>query len=97
MLVARGFTVLDRHRGAANQGGDLTGAVYLAINRVAPPLDVPWRPPSTAARRAHRAATLTAALPVLAAAAALDRSLGALARGGVPLSNAYRILARLDV
>ena len=96
MLADRGFTVVDRHRAEAHQGGDLTGATYLAVNRLGPPVDVPWRPPSTTSQRARRAAALVAALPVLAVASGVDVALAALVPHGLPLSNAYRVLARRD-
>jgi SAM-dependent methyltransferase len=96
MLTGRGFTVIERHRAEAHQRGDLTGATYLAVNRLAPPVDVPWRAPSTPAQRVRRTAALTAAVPVLAAAAATDQLLGALLAERVTLSNAYRVLARRD-
>lgn len=96
MLAERGFAVIDRHRTQAHQGGDLTGATYLAVNRLGPPVDVPWRPPAAPVHRTRRAAVLVGALPVLAAAAAADAALAALVPLGLPLSNAYRVLARRD-
>jgi SAM-dependent methyltransferase len=95
LLGERGFTTVVRQRHEPHQRGDFLGAGYLAINRLAPPVDVPWLPETTRRGRLRRNAVLTASAPVLGAAVVLDHALGPLATR-IPLSNAYRVLARLD-
>ncbi|MGW5849162.1 class I SAM-dependent methyltransferase [Streptomyces sp. NPDC055254] len=96
-LGERGFTVLAEEHGTAHQHNDFVGAVALVANRLAPDPDSPWADPALArpGRRAVRQAVRAAAVPCLAAAAALDAVRSAVARrtdGG----NAYRLLARKE-
>lgn len=73
---------------------DLAGALALALGRVLPDLDAPWRPapPSTLRRRLHTALT-GVSTPLLASASTLDHALAPLFRR-TRFSNAYRIIAR---
>ncbi|MEU9214764.1 class I SAM-dependent methyltransferase [Streptomyces sp. NPDC048415] len=73
---------------------DLSGALALALGRVLPHLDAPWRPtpPTPLQRRLHTALTRTSA-PLLAATSALDHTLAPLFRR-TRFSNAYRVIAR---
>ncbi|MEU9284051.1 class I SAM-dependent methyltransferase [Streptomyces sp. NPDC048275] len=73
---------------------DLAGALALALGRVLPDLDAPWRttPPSTLRRRLHTVLT-GASTPLLASASALDHTLAPLLRR-TRFSNAYRVIAR---
>ena len=95
MLTGRGFTVIERHRAEAHRArrphrGHLPGREppgAAGRRPVARPVDA-----GPAGRR--RTAALTAAVPVLAAAAATDQLLGALLAERVPLSNAYPHLRR---
>jgi SAM-dependent methyltransferase len=94
-LGERGFTPLRQHRGEAHQPVDLVFAVYMLINRLAPPTDQPWRPPPTLAARMRRAALFTAGVPFLAGALVLDHLLAVGVRRG-SRSNTYRVLARRE-
>ena len=93
MLRQRGFETIARQRAEPHQPADFTYAVYLAVNHLAPPVDVPWRPPSTAWERGRRGAALAAAAPLLLVGYGLDVGLAPAVRrfGG---SNAFRVLAR---
>ncbi|MGW2275436.1 class I SAM-dependent methyltransferase [Streptomyces yangpuensis] len=94
-LADRGFTVLAEEHGPAHQGNDFFGAVALTAGRLAPDPDRPWGPPATRRTRALAHAVRLAALPCLAAAAALD-TLRTAAAHRTDGGNAYRVLARKD-
>jgi SAM-dependent methyltransferase len=94
-LGERGFTPIVQHRGEAHQPVDLVFAVYMLINRLAPPTDLPWRPPPTRRARVKRAVVFAAGIPFLAGALALDHLLAIGVRRG-RRSNTYRVLARRD-
>lgn len=92
LLDERGFTTVTCQRSEPHQPADLLFAVYLAVNRVAPPVDVPWRPPSTPWTRARRTAAFGLAAPAFAVALLLDAVLAPVVSRRS--SNAYRLLAR---
>ncbi|WHT17027.1 class I SAM-dependent methyltransferase [Crossiella sp. CA-258035] len=94
-LTELGFTVVGAQRREAG-APDLTVAAWLLANHLAPRADQPWqdRAPG-AAQRVLRGAALTAATPVLLAAAAADRLLEPAAEG-LRICNAYRLIARRD-
>jgi 2-polyprenyl-3-methyl-5-hydroxy-6-metoxy-1,4-benzoquinol methylase len=93
MLRERGFTVVACQRSEPHQAAELMAAVHLAVTRLAPPVDVPWRPPSTPGDRRRRALAEAVAAPVFVLAAVVDTALGPiLSRIGA--SNAFRVLAR---
>jgi SAM-dependent methyltransferase len=96
LLEERGFTTLAVQRREPHQPAELLLAAYLALNQLAPPVDVPWRPPSTRAERWRRGAVLGLAAPLFVAALAADVLMApVLRRTGA--SNAYRVLARAPV
>ncbi|MGH9214319.1 MAG: methyltransferase domain-containing protein [Acidimicrobiales bacterium] len=95
-LDGRGFTVVTTERGPAHQPLDLTFAVWLTFNRVAPAGDRPWNPRPTAAQRAGRAVAGAVAAPLLAGALAADQVVAPALRRLPKLSNTYRVLARKD-
>jgi SAM-dependent methyltransferase len=95
MLRDRGFTVVARQRSEPHQPAELTSGVQLVVNRVCPPVDVPWRPPSTDGERRRRSVAMAVATPLLVLALAADALLApVLRRTGA--SNAFRVVARLS-
>jgi len=80
-------------RSEPHQAAELMAAVHLAVTRLAPPVDVPWRPPSTQWERRRRALAEAVAAPVFVLAAVVDTLSGPIVSrtGG---SNAFRVLAR---
>ncbi|WP_223833129.1 class I SAM-dependent methyltransferase [Streptomyces venezuelae] len=91
-----GFTIVSAHRGG-NQHipVDLACATWFWVARALPKEDAPWlaRRPGKAAVAARWAVALTA-LPLVLAAYGLDLLLAPVVRR-TPLSNAYRVIARL--
>jgi SAM-dependent methyltransferase len=96
-LSTLGFTVVLEQHGAPHDPVDLLAACWLLFDAVAPREDAPWLPgkPPGRWRRALRGTLFLAAVPVLLAATLLDHLIARFA-GRVGLSNAYRLLARLD-
>jgi SAM-dependent methyltransferase len=93
MLAERGFTVLACQRSEPHQPAELLLALYLAVNQLAPPVDMPWSPPSTRRARWRRALALGLTAPLFIVAVTLDGLLGPiLSRTGA--SNSFRVLAR---
>jgi hypothetical protein len=93
-LESLGCEIVSTDRREPHIPYDLSGAVALALSRVLPGLDAPWRPaPPTALQRRLRTALTRASVPLLASAAALDHTLAPLLRR-TRFSNAYRIIAR---
>ncbi|MEU1043334.1 class I SAM-dependent methyltransferase [Streptomyces sp. NPDC005907] len=73
---------------------DLTGALALALARLLPDVDAPWRAkPPTELQRAVRTVLTRATVPLLLAASVLDHVLAPLF-SRTRFSNAYRIIAR---
>jgi hypothetical protein len=73
---------------------DLAGALALALGRVLPDLDAPWRPtPPTQFQRALHTVLARASVPLLASASALDHAMAPVFRR-TRFSNAFRIIAR---
>jgi SAM-dependent methyltransferase len=95
-LRARGFTIVATERAEAHQPIDLTFALWLLANRLAPAGDKPWEPPLTPARRVGRAAVYSAFAPLLALALVTDQALAPVLRRIGGMSNTYRVLARKD-
>ncbi|HEV3497727.1 MAG TPA: class I SAM-dependent methyltransferase, partial [Actinomycetes bacterium] len=95
-LEQEGFEVVSSERGPASEGLDLSSAVFLAVDERLRSPDLPWLPRPSAAHRATRLVALTAALPVLALAAASDTIKEARYRrpGSTTPGNAYRVVAR---
>jgi 2-polyprenyl-3-methyl-5-hydroxy-6-metoxy-1,4-benzoquinol methylase len=95
MLRERGFTIVTTQAAEAHQPADLGVAAYLLSNRLAPPVDVPWAPPPSRARRFSRTARTVALFPLVLTGYTLDGVLAPLvARSGS--SRAYRVLARRE-
>lgn len=96
MLAECGFVPLTWHRGAAHQPVDLFFVVYLFLDRLAPPTDLPWRPRRwLAAARFRRTLVWTLGMPFLLAAGLTDLLLAPLiARARV--GNTYRVVARKE-
>ncbi|MGW7048721.1 class I SAM-dependent methyltransferase [Streptomyces avermitilis] len=95
-LEARGCVIVSTDRREPHTPYDITGAVSLALARLLPAADAPWRatPPSELQRRL-RPALLRATTPLVASAAALDHTLAPLL-SRTRFSNAYRIIARRE-
>ncbi|MFJ4961819.1 bifunctional 3-demethylubiquinone-9 3-methyltransferase/ 2-octaprenyl-6-hydroxy phenol methylase [Streptomyces sp. ADI96-02] len=96
-LAECGFTVLAEEHAEAHDPVDLLAAVWSALNAVAPREDLPWLDaPPGAGRRALRTAVMIAGVPLLLAAAVLDRVVVRPFAGPLRLANAYRLVARRD-
>lgn len=96
-LSGLGFTVVAEEHAGPHDPVDLLGAVWLLLNAVAPPDDLPWlAPPPGRLRRLLRTAVLLAGAPALLNATVLDRLLVKPLAGRGRLANAYRVLARRD-
>jgi ubiquinone/menaquinone biosynthesis C-methylase UbiE len=93
LLRENAFEPIAWHRGEAHQAVDFTFLVYTALERMAPPADLPWRPKRGVGARAWRRVVRWTGVPALAAGWALDRVLGPLMRRE-GWSNTYRVLAR---
>ncbi|MEU1533686.1 class I SAM-dependent methyltransferase [Streptomyces fagopyri] len=93
-LESLGCEIVTTDRREPHIPYDLAGALALALGRVLPDLDAPWRPaPPTSPRRRLHAVLTGAAAPLLASACALDHAFAPLLRR-TRFSNAYRIIAR---
>ncbi|MFD8094518.1 class I SAM-dependent methyltransferase [Streptomyces malaysiensis] len=96
-LTALGFTVTAEQHREPSDTVDLLGAVWLALNAIAPPDDSPSlaKPPGRL-RWLLRCAILLAGVPALVVATTLDRLLLKPLAGLGKMSNAYRVVARCD-
>lgn len=92
LLGEHGFEPIAWHRGPAHQGVDFFAAVVLALGRLAPPAELPWRTGGAVAR-AWRGLVWTVGLPFLFAGWAADRVATPLIKRS-RVSNTYRVLAR---
>ncbi|WP_327428126.1 class I SAM-dependent methyltransferase [Streptomyces sp. NBC_01236] len=93
-LESLGCEVVATDRREPHIPYDLAGALALALGRVLPDLDAPWRPaPPSPLQRALHTALTRASIPLLASTSALDHALAPLFRR-TRFSNAYRIIAR---
>jgi SAM-dependent methyltransferase len=95
-LEDHGFDVVSVERGPASEGMDLSSAVTFWVNGTAPTRASRWVPPATFRRRARRLGVVSAAIPMLVAAAAADLVKDAWLRrpGTTAPGNAYRVVAR---
>ncbi|GAA5702349.1 methyltransferase [Streptomyces avermitilis] len=95
-LEARGCVIVRTDRREPHTPYDITGAVSLALARLLPAADAPWRatPPSELRRRL-RTALLRVTTPLVVSAAALDHALAPLL-SRTRFSNTYRIIARRE-
>ncbi|OIJ64609.1 class I SAM-dependent methyltransferase [Streptomyces mangrovisoli] len=96
-LERLGFTVVAEQHADAHDPVDLLAAVWLAVDRVAPRDDVPWRAQAPAApRRWLRTALVLAAVPAMLVATLLDRFAVRPVAARLGLCNAYRLVARRE-
>jgi SAM-dependent methyltransferase len=93
LLRDHAFEPVAWHRGEAHQSVDFTFLAFTAIELLAPPLDLPWRPPSGLLARIWRKAVWVTLFPLIVVGWLLDRALGPLLRRE-GWSNTYRVLAR---
>jgi SAM-dependent methyltransferase len=93
MLRDRGFTTVACQRAEPHQPAELLLAMYLAVNRLAPQADVPWRPPSTRRDRWRRGLAFGLTAPLFVVAVLIDALMAPLVRRA-GASNSFRILAR---
>ncbi len=93
-LEALGCVIVGTDRREPHTPYDIAGALALALARVLPAPDAPWRAvPPTRFQRRLRTALVAAGTPLVAGATALDHTLAPLLRR-TRFSNAYRIVAR---
>jgi hypothetical protein len=93
MLRDNHFEPIVWHRGEAHQTNDLTFFVFTLLNRIAPPLDLPWKTSSGALSRLWRQMIWCPGLLLVGVFWAIDQLIApALRREG--WSNTYRVLAR---
>ena len=94
-MRAEGFTIVATEREEAHEQFEATMAVFLRLNALAPPPNLPWRE-NKSSDTAKRVAVFTAAAPALAAAVVIDKLVDGYVRKQPNGPNAYRVLARLD-
>jgi Methylase involved in ubiquinone/menaquinone biosynthesis len=93
-LTELDFTVVCEQRAEAHSPYDLAWAAALLLHAALRGEDVPWEPhPPSRVRRIVRNIGIKVAMPVLVAAALLDRALAPIGRKR-GMSNAYRVVAR---
>ncbi|MER6355729.1 class I SAM-dependent methyltransferase [Streptomyces sp. NPDC001634] len=93
-LEALGCVIVTTNRREPHTPYDIAGALALALARVLPAPDAPWRAvPPTGFQRRLRTALVAAGAPLVATATALDHTLAPVLRR-TRFSNAYRIVAR---
>ncbi|MEO8841165.1 MAG: class I SAM-dependent methyltransferase [Kofleriaceae bacterium] len=91
LLRERGFTPVEWHRGKAHQRVDFFFAVWLFLDRIAPPRKLPWRWRGLVAG-AWRSVVWTIGSPLILFAILFDNLTGPLwARAKI--SNTYRVVA----
>ncbi len=91
LLRERGFTPIEWHRGKAHQRVDFFFAIWILLDRIAPPRKLPWRWRGLAAG-AWRSLVWTIGAPFILLAILFDNAIGPLlSRGRV--SNTYRVVA----
>ncbi len=91
LLREQGFTPIEWHRGKAHQRVDFFFAIWILLDRIAPPRNLPWRWRGMLAG-AWRSLVWTIGAPVILLAILFDNAIGPLlARGRV--SNTYRVVA----
>ena len=94
ILGDNGFEPVVRRGADAHQPCDLVFGTYLALNRVAPPLDLPWRPESTMKDRLrHKALWWTIGIPAMPVALVLDQVIAPVLKR-TDSHSAYQVVAR---
>ncbi|MEU9730030.1 class I SAM-dependent methyltransferase [Streptomyces sp. NPDC048002] len=95
-LTAQSCVIVSAGRTEAHTPTDLTRATALALSRLAPPPDAPWRPAApTDLQRGLRTALLRTTRPLVLTATATDHTLAPLLRR-TPFANTYRVIARKE-
>ena len=92
LLRERGFTPIAWHRGKAHQRVDLFFAMYLLLDRIAPPPRLPWRWRGGGAA-AWRLLAWTAGTPLMLAAVVIDNFVVGPVFSRARVSNTYRVVA----
>lgn len=92
LLREHRFEPVTWQRGAAHQRVDFTFAIWMALQRIAPPAHLPWRWRGTPTR-VWRALAWTIGAPLFALAFVTDHALAPLFRRA-KISNTYRVVAR---
>jgi SAM-dependent methyltransferase len=94
-LAERGLQPVATERGPAHIPSDAAVALVLLLSRLMPDRAQPWsaRPPTTAGK-AWRGIAVLSALPAIAVALVLDRTVGTALSRHWDHGNAYRVLAR---
>ncbi|MFN3197201.1 MAG: methyltransferase domain-containing protein [Bradymonadia bacterium] len=92
-LTEAGFEVVARQGAEAHVPNDLTMALVLLGSRLAPRLDMPWRPRTTALETLRHGLVWVTLIPFIGAAMGLDRLLKGWVTGAGH-GNAYRVVAR---
>jgi Methyltransferase domain len=92
LLRERGFEPLEWHRGKAHQRVDLFFAVWLLLDRIAPPTKLPWRWRGVLSG-AWRTVVWTIGSPFIIVGILADNLVGPLWQRA-RISNTYRVVAR---
>jgi SAM-dependent methyltransferase len=94
LLETHGFESVRRIGPAAHQPCDLVFGLYLFLNHVAPPVDAPWRPPSTRLDRLrHGLVWWTVGFTGLPLAFAIDQVIAPVLRR-TNSHSAYQVIGR---
>ncbi len=93
ILEDKGFTPVEWHRGKAHQRVDFMFAVVLLLDRIAPPVERPWKQRGSMIRKAWRTLVWTVGTPFILLGHLFDGIIGPVVRR-LGLSNTYRVLAR---
>ncbi len=93
LLQKHGFQAVEWHRGEAHQRVDFLFAMFLFLDRLAPPPDRPWRHPASFGKKAWRALVWTLGSPFVLLARGADVVFDPFVRR-LGMSNTYRVLAR---
>lgn len=96
VLEGSGLEVVSVERGAATLGAELTLALLLAIENLAPSPHLPWLPAPSLADRVKRNALCSVAVPAFVATVVVDQIIEARLRrpGTTRPGSAYRLVAR---
>ena len=93
ILEERGFSLVKVHRSEAHIRVDVSAAVYLFLEHLAPAPERPWLPRRGAAARALRMLTFLLGTPLIVTGILLDNTLARLYVSAT-IGNAFRVLAR---
>ena len=93
LLHKHGFHAVEWHRAEAHQKVDFLFAVFLFLDRLAPPTDRPWKTSASFGKKAWRGVVWTLGSPLVLLARGADVAFDPLVRK-MGMSNTYRVLAR---